>query len=386
MSVFDAFSPSQQGRTAQLLVVDDNEINRMLLERIFTKEGHAVALAADGHEALEYLKRERFDLVILDIMMPVMDGLTTLERIRSKQDTATLPVILVSAMSDTSDIVRGLELGANDYITKPVDMAVALARVRTQLALKFLIDEREEAIHRLEESQSIREQFFRIASHDLKQPLTSLKTANILLRELIDPHNDRAHSVIDTVKMTIDSMTEVVTDFLDTAAVQSGKLDMNIQPVSAHELVQTVLTQHHPSAYEKDIQIHVSNITGMLLGDRARLVQVLGNIVSNAIKYSPAGETIHIWSIQEGSILRIFVMDNGEGIPPDEQIKLFQPFGKLSNEPTGGEASHGLGLWIASHLVRLQNGDIGVESPANSGSTFWISLPVAPETGAHAAS
>jgi two-component system, sensor histidine kinase and response regulator len=377
MSTIDTFSLSSSGRVARLLIVDDNEINRLLLERIFAREGHHVTVAADGHEALEQLKRDAFDLVILDIMMPVMDGLTALERIRSKRDTASLPVILVSAMSDTSDIVRGLELGANDYITKPVDMAVALARVRTQLALKFLIDEREEAIHRLEASQTMREQFFRIASHDLKQPLTSLKTANILLRELVDAQNERAQSVLDTMKLTINTMTEVVTDFLDTAAVQSGALDMNIQPLRAHELVQTVLVQHHPAAYEKGIHIQVSDIHGTLLGDRARLVQVLGNIVSNAIKYSPSGETIHVWAVQERDTFRIFVADNGTGIPPNEQIKLFQPFGKLSNQPTAGESSHGLGLWIASHLVHLQNGDIGVESPPGGGSTFWISLPLA---------
>ncbi|MEL7233164.1 MAG: hybrid sensor histidine kinase/response regulator, partial [Chloroflexota bacterium] len=352
-----------------------------LIERMLQAQGYTTVSAPDGDEALARLSDETFDLVLLDIMMPVMDGLAVLAELRQAENTATLPVILISAMSDTEDVVRGLNMGANDYITKPIDMDIAQARIKTQLALKMLMDERNMTIQRLEESQQMREKFFHIASHDLKQPLTSLKIGAVLLNELIANADDteRALSVVDTMKGTIASMTEVVGEFLDSAALSSGKIDMKVTEVSARDLLWNIVTQFNPAAYEKQIRIQMEEPDVRVLCDPARFAQVLGNIVSNAIKYSPPESKIRISAQQEAEHLRILVADEGPGIPADERIHLFQPFGKLSTTPTGGESSHGLGLWIASHLIHLQDGDIGVESPPVGGSIFWVTVPLAPE-------
>jgi len=144
-------------RTPRLLIVDDNEVNRVLLERMLGAEGYSTDSARDGREALDKLAEDSFDLLLLDIMMPVLDGISTLRFIRADENTATLPAILISAMTDTDDIVRGLEMGANDYITKPVDMGIALARVKTQVTLKYLADERDRTIERLRQTNEMRE-------------------------------------------------------------------------------------------------------------------------------------------------------------------------------------------------------------------------------------
>jgi two-component system sensor histidine kinase/response regulator len=371
--------PDIQPKKSHLLVVDDSEINRHLIQRMFEIQGYTTESAEDGKKALEALEKNTFDLVLLDVMMPEMDGLTALEHIRAQDAFNNLPVILISAMSDTRDVVRGLELGANDYLTKPIDMEIARARVKTQLTIKTLIDERNKTINQLEETQKMREQFFRIASHDLKQPLTSLRVATVLLKELAAKDNEHITTIVDTMAMTIGSMNEVVSEFLDFAALQTGYVDMKLKEVNSRDLMWDVVGQYNAIAYEKNIKIHMQETNFNVICDPARFAQVLGNVVSNAIKYSPVGSKVRLWTTTESEHLRIHVADQGKGIPPEEHINLFQPFGKLNNEPTAGESSHGLGLWIASHLIKLQNGDIGVNSPETGGAEFWVTIPLAPE-------
>jgi DNA-binding response OmpR family regulator len=285
-------------RTPRLLIVDDNEVNRVLLERMLGAEGYSTDSARDGREALDKLAEDSFDLLLLDIMMPVLDGISTLRFIRADENTATLPAILISAMTDTDDIVRGLEMGANDYITKPVDMGIALARVKTQVTLKYLADERDRTIERLRQTNEMREQFFRMASHDLKNPLTNLRVAQVLLKELIDPNDVRSHTVLDTMTLTISTMQQVIEDFLDSAAAQSGALDIRLQAVNADALLQQVIEQQLPIAYDKQIDLQMANAGLWIHADPARLLQVLQNLLGNAIKYSPVGSEVRLWAIR----------------------------------------------------------------------------------------
>lgn len=360
-----------------ILIVDDNEVNRKLLQRMLMDKNYESICAEDGQQALDMLQTEDVDVVLLDIMMPVMDGLTTLKLLRANEKTARLPVILVSALSDSKDVVRGLELGANDYISKPVDSDIAVARVNTQLALKQLMDEREQTIQQMEDAQQMRERFFHMASHDLKQPVTNILMAIALLEGFTEDTDAKAHSVLETMRLSTKTMSNVINDFLDSAALQSGEIDMHIKTVPARKPLGDVITQHMPTAYDKSITIDAADTEAHIQCDVDRYMQVMSNILSNAIKYSPARSTVRLWAQPEDNELVVYIADQGQGIPENERMKLFQPFGKLSTRPTGGESSHGLGLWIAQHLIRLQGGDIGVESPPEGGSIFWVSIPLA---------
>ena len=365
-------------RIPRILVVDDNEVNRILLERLFTGQGYHTDTASNGQEALVRLETTAYDLILLDIMMPIMDGLSALAHIRETESLRELPVVLISAMSDSEDIVKGLGLGANDYITKPIDMDIALARVKTQVTLKFLLDAHKDAIIQLEESQKMRERFFQMASHDIKGPLTNLKVAQTLISNMVDKDDERATGVLNTMLVSIDTMNQVVEDFLDSAAVQNGKLDVNVTTVKTDEIMYKVITGQKSYAYNKDIKLDVREISDLpILCDRTRLGQVLNNLLNNAIKYTPPNTTVTVSAKPTDDKMLISIADQGPGIPESERNKLFQPFGKLSTTPTGGESSHGLGLWIAKHLIDLQNGEIGVDCPPEGGSIFWIKMPLA---------
>ncbi|MFN8373924.1 MAG: response regulator [Anaerolineae bacterium] len=358
---------------ARILIVDDDPANLMLLRRLFEKDC-LVDCAQNAQEALNYLATTGFDLALLDIMMPGITGLQLLQMIRYNPQTSAIPIILVSALSDNQDIARGLELGANDYVTKPIDPDVVLARAYTQLTLKRLMDERNHTISNLKMMQEIREKFFRIAAHDLKGPLSNIRLASHILR-LHTQDLPTAQDTLDALSMSLEKMQEVINDFLDTAAIQTGKLELRLDCVPFERLVNDVVMQYEAAAARKSIQINTSGVKGAAQMDFARMCQVMANLVSNAIKYSPRDTTITLYSEEVDDHLKLCVADQGPGIPQAERTRLFHEFSRLSNRPTGGESSTGLGLWIVKHLIDLHQGEVGVDCPAEGGSIFWVSLP-----------
>ncbi|MCC6617292.1 MAG: HAMP domain-containing histidine kinase [Anaerolineae bacterium] len=355
-----------------ILVVDDEPGNRILLERLLSRD-YQVFSVPDGQSALDALSQAPFDLALVDIMMPGMSGLLVLQHVRHDPVLADLPVVLISALSRTDDVTRGFELGANDYITKPLDVDVMLARVRTQIRLKRLEDERKHTIQQLEAAQEWQDRLLRIASHDLKGPINNIDMAIGLILNYADAIPD-GEDILNAVKLSVESMETVITDFLDTAAVSPEALRLSPVEVDVSSCVAHLVKQYTMHAAQKDIRLIVGDVGGILYADRSRFEQALSNLVSNAIKYSPPGSDVHIWTENAGSRIRVCVADQGPGIPDNERDLLFTQFGKLSARPTGGEKSTGLGLWIVKHLVEMQDGDVGVDNNTSGGSTFWIEL------------
>lgn len=363
-----------------VLSVDDERYNLTLLERML-RSAYRIISVTNGQAALDTLNQAPFDLILLDITMPEMDGLHTLECIRRKAETADIPVILISALADGQDVARGLEAGANDYITKPIDLDVTLARVRTQIALKKLQDERKQTIVELKAVQEMKDRLLRMASHDLKGPLMNVRMAAALISETSRDCIPQGENLLNAIDSSVDTMQNVIKDFLDTAALQTGVLDLHLGAVVLDALVDEIVAEHKVNAMRKNIAVSVHDIGGTIYADEARFRQALGNLVSNAIKYSPRETTVSIWAECQGEKLGVFVADQGPGIPVQEQNKLFTQFGKLSPRPTGGESSTGLGLWIVKHLVTIQNGDVGYETLPEGGSMFWIQMPVREPAG-----
>ncbi|MBK8022395.1 MAG: response regulator [Chloroflexi bacterium] len=355
-----------------VLIVDDEPMNVTILEDLFGRYYRTVS-ASRGQDALQIIANQHVDLVLLDIMMPGMSGLQVLDTLRNNPDTVDLPVILVSARTEERDIVQGLNIGANDYIVKPFKMAEMLARARTQISIKQLQDERKRTIEELRRLHEVKDHFFRIASHDLKGPLGNLRLAIYLLRH--QAQDAQTQELLDNADLNINTMQNVIAEFLDSAALQNGEVNLSLAPVDLGQAITEQVRQYSMYALKKEITLNVVNPTGMVLGDSGRLGQALGNLISNAIKYSPHGSEVTIWTDDLGDSLRICVADQGPGVPEEERERLFTQFGKLSARPTDGESSTGLGLWITKVLVNLQRGDVGVHSPAEGGSIFWIEMP-----------
>lgn len=359
----------------RVLIIDDDEVNCYLLRTVFERD-YQVACASDGMTGLELLANTRFDVVLLDLMIDEYDQFAVLKSIRSNAETAALPVILISSLADSADVALALAHGGNDYITKPLDLMTTRARVDMQIKLKRMNDEHKDTIKHLEGLHGIVEQVFRIVSHDLKGIFSDINMAQFMLRDMVND-NPAAHGNLDTITTSVDRMQGIVNDFLSTSVTRNGKIEAQIAPVIVEDCLWRVLEQHNAAAARKGIRLDMNEVAGAVLADEARLAQVISNLVSNAIKYAPAGSRVLLETRQTEHGTRIQVIDDGPGVPVAEREHLFEPFAQLSPRPTGGENSTGLGLWIVKHLTHIQNGRCGAAFPESGGSTFWVEFPEA---------
>lgn len=356
-----------------LLIVDDDPMNRLLLRRIFEGECR-ITTAENGREALARLQDASFDTMLLDIMMPDMTGLEVLKTVRESFQHTDLPVILVSALHESDDIVRGFQIGANDYLTKPLNVEVARARVSNQLTLKQLSDDKKATIDEMQTLQAMRETFFRTVSHDLKGPISNIRMAQYILLEMFT-HDPDVRLILENIELSLNGMQDMIQMFLDAAMLQAGTLELDLRSIDLNEIVHRTVEQYQLSARNRHIQLHVFSTDQCAMADQRLLAQVLGNLVGNALKFSPHNSVVMIWAEGDSHWVRINVADQGPGIPFEERKNLFQMFGKLSVRPVGSESSTGLGLWIVKSLVEMMGGKVGVDCPPDGGSIFWFELP-----------
>lgn len=353
--------------SGRLLVVDDNELNREMLSRRLERKNFEVVTVEDGHKALEVLEEEMFDLVLLDIMMPGITGLEVLETVRKRFSAAELPIIMTTAKTQSEDIVEALHLGANDYVTKPIDFNVLLARVDTHLNLKNLF--------------RLKDDFLSMASHDLKNPLFVIVCQAYLIATKApvgSTMTEETMAMVDQIGQHAKNMQKIIADFLDFQAVEDGNIKLNKRRVDLTEIGNRVVTNYQPYAAEKEITLKFLGSSpeseATIMGDPARLEQVVQNLVGNALKFNPAEGHVEVEICSNGSSIEFLVRDKGPGLSDQDLEKVFVNFGKLSRRPTGKESSSGLGLAICKKLIDLHNGEIGARNNPDGGACFWFSL------------
>lgn len=360
----------------RILIVDDNEMNLDLLSRRLQRQGYEVAAASGGKEALELLSRERFDIALFDIMMPEVSGLEALQAVRKTQSLMDLPIIMVTAKNQSEDVVEALKLGANDYVTKPIDFPVLLARVQTAMQLKRL--------------SALKDEFLRIASHDLKNPLTEVLGVASLVELMVPvgaPMPEKMHTLLGNIKKSARRMQGIVEDFLDFQALEDGAMKLKAAPFDLAEVAREVLEGNVAYAESKQVGLEAAGLgeARWALGDRDRAGQVVQNFVDNALKFSPPGSgSVLVRLDGEGGAWRVGVCDHGPGLSEADLGKAFQKYSKLSAVPTAGEKSSGLGLAICKQMVEGMGGRIGADNGPEGGAVFWFTLPAteAPPEGA----
>lgn len=350
---------------ATVLIVDDTPANLSVLLQCLGDAGHHVLVAEDGEEALELMARRTPDLVLLDVMMPGIDGFETCRQLKQNPATAEVPVIFMTALTDTREKLQGFAAGAVDYITKPIQHEEALARVSTHLSLRKLQ-------RQLREELALKQRFMRIASHDLRNPLCLATFSTAIARRKI---NDPAivTDQLNEIDSTVDHMQQIIDTFLDLSSTGSD------QDINVTALLQAVVRQHQGAAAEKDQTLNLTDppdITPVIKGSATTLYQIVANFLSNALKFSPTGGEVDVALFQpDTETVRLSVTDCGPGVPESERENLFKENARLSPRPTAGEASHGFGLSIARQLAKELGGKVGANFPPNGGSTFWCELP-----------
>lgn len=354
-----------------ILIVDDTPANLGVLVETLGSAGYQLMVAEDGDEALAQTSRTQPDLILLDVMMPGIDGFETCRRLRAQPHTKDVPVLFMTALNETTDKVKAFAAGGVDYITKPIEHEEALARVRTHLTLRRLRRE-------LEAQLALKDRFMRFAGHDLRNPLCLiLMSSELVSRQPIVGTTPNLSKYINNIADSAGQMRRIIDTFLDLRTPnasatpgKSGRVDLNI-------LADAVVRQHTPAAERKkiDLTTQLSPTLPPVRGDAALIYQGFANLLSNALKFTPAGGQVCIVTRMGADGVRIEVSDTGPGVPADERDRLFQEHANLSPRPTAGEESNGLGLAIVKHLVESQGGRVGAQFPEDGGSVFWFELP-----------
>ncbi len=323
-----------------VLMVDDHEENLRVLAGILSPEGYDLIPANSGEQVFERLASCHPDLILLDVVMPGIDGVEVCRRLKRKVDLADIPVIFLSAADDKKLVVEALESGGVDYIAKPFNQAELLTRVRTHMALKKARDS-------LALLAADKDQLLRVMAHDFKNQISGVMMSSRLLlgREEVENLPERSLKLIRNIGESSDRMMGFLKSFLSNQA--TSKQVIKVHPVDLEEIITSVVADVESSATVKGTTLERGGkVEGWrILGDGNASRQVLDNLVENAVKFCPKGSRVKVSSELVGDqIIKVIVQDDGPGFTVEDRERIFQRYSRLSARPSGGEPSHWIGF------------------------------------------
>ncbi len=360
---------NQEEKKDRILVVDDVFDNLLVIETILEDEGYEIEIQESSKLALEIVQESLPDLILLDVMMPEIDGYEFTRRIRQNKELPFIPILLITAY-DSISVVEGLDAGADDFIRKPVDADELQARVRSLLRLKHSIDERDHMA-------SLRQDFVSRFTHDLRTPLAASNRVLKLLREgrffeITQP----VEQIFSTMITSNDDLLHMVNSLLEVYRYEADCKQINFDKINICDLVRDVIQELTPLAEEKGLILksNLENVNSKdsvftIEADRIEIKRVLTNLIGNAIKFTSTG-SIEV-SLQPSETTEIKIKDTGSGISPEEQAILFERFRPGKHKNSGS----GLGLYLSRRIIEAHKGTITVESEPGNGSLFTIALP-----------
>ncbi len=350
-------------------MVDDQPANLQIVGAALGNLGHEIIPAEDGPTALKRVALRLPDLILLDLLMPGMDGCQVCAQLKANPAWHNIPVIFLSAADDKDLIVRALDSGGVDYITKPFNQAELISRVRTQLVLKAARDQ-------LRQLAEDKDELLGILAHDLKNYLGGMNvSAGLLCRQIPRFNDDRVTQLAENIFRTSAQSLAFVKEFLANAAADHG-VSFKPAAINLTDVAAATARHYEEAAHQKRIIIQADfpDDSVVALADSSALDQVLDNLVSNALKFSPPGKRVFLSVRSVNQHAECVVRDEGPGFSADDKARMFRRYGRLSARPTGGEPSTGLGLSIVRKLVLGMGGELHCESNDGQGSAFTVRL------------
>ncbi len=387
------FKPFEANDNAKILVVDDVPENLSILFDFLLGNHYQVLIAQDGEGALEVLKVEEVDLILLDVMMPGLNGFEVCEQLKTAPSTREIPVIFMTALSDTADKLKGFAVGAVDYVAKPIQQEEVLARIHTHLTIRQLQnklawqnqklnDSNQKLVKKnqeLEEKNAELDAFAQTVAHDLKNPLGNILGCCSLLHENFSVKDSKSAKELEFVNY-IDQSAHKMQDIIESLLLLAGTsktTEILIERVDMRSILNMVSFRLKPLIESTQAQLIYPDKWPVAHGYAAWVEEVWINYISNGLKYSGQPPILTLGAEELAHEIKFWVKDNGAGLTEEQQARLFTPFTRLHRKQAEG---HGLGLSVVEGIIRRLGGCAGVESEVGQGSLFYFTLPkYAPE-------
>jgi two-component system sensor histidine kinase/response regulator len=378
MELNETFESEINRSDYKILIVDDVVSNVLLLKILLTNEKFQVCTAANGNQCIEMAQKEKPDLILLDVMMPDINGFDTAVILKKDEATRDIPIIFLTALNNPSDLVKGFQVGANDFLTKPFNKEELVMRVMHQIELvaakRTIVRQNEE----LRRTINNRDKMYSVIAHDLRSPMASIRmvlnlAVNVVSREMV---GDEIFSLLDKANRESEDTHDLLDNLLKWTKSQTGRLNVVYQDIDLDDIVPGVVDIFHMIAEMKNINLQYipSNEKLIVHGDNDMLKTIIRNFISNAIKFSSEGKGVEVFCTREGDFARISVRDHGVGISPERVETIFHKGDTTYG--TSGEEGSGLGLQLCEDFARKNGGEAQVESVLGEGSTFSFTVPL----------
>ena len=362
----------------KILIVDDVVSNVLLLKILLSNEKFQVCTANNGTTCIEMARKEHPDLILLDVMMPDMNGFDTATVLKREEGTKDIPIIFLTALNTPQDLVHGFQVGASDFLTKPFNKEELVMRVTQQISLVAAKRIIEKQNAELRATLDNRDKMYSVIAHDLRSPMASIRMVLNLVVASATPEavGPELYALLDQANRESEEVHDLLDNLLKWTKSQTGRLTVVKQDLDLNDIIPGVVEIFEAIAFTKRIKLDLQKTDAPLVvnADNDMLKTVVRNFLSNAIKFSPEDSSIEIIMAQEGEMAKVSVRDHGVGIASDRLGGIFHK--GETTYGTGGEEGSGLGLQLCQDFARKNGGDCTVESVEGQGSTFSVLIPL----------
>ena len=378
MELNETFESQINRSDYKILIVDDVVSNVLLLKILLTNEKFQVCTASNGKQCIEVAQNEHPDLILLDVMMPDLNGFDTAVILKKDPSTQEIPIIFLTALNNPNDLVKGFQVGANDFLTKPFNKEELVMRVMHQIQLvaakRIIVRQNEE----LKRTISNRDKMYSVIAHDLRSPMASIRMVLNLAVNVVSPETvgEEIFGLLDKANRESEETHDLLDNLLKWTKSQTGRLNVVYQDLDLDDIVPGVVDIFKMIAEMKKIDLKYLPAEEKLIvrADNDMIKTIIRNFLSNAVKFTPAGKGIEVFYTREGDFARVSVRDHGVGVEPERVETIFHK--GETTYGTGGEEGSGLGLQLCQDFARKNGGEAQVESTLGEGSTFSFTIPL----------
>ncbi|HUN23174.1 MAG TPA: response regulator [Anaerolineales bacterium] len=392
MTTLEPLRPPQDNK---ILIVDDEYSNRDIMSQFLAMEGFQLFMAVDGEDAMQKLQEVQPDLVLLDILMPRLNGYEVCRRIKDNPETVFVPVIMITALRGTDEKIKSAEVGADDFLTKPFNYIELVTRVKSLLRVKQLSDQLKDynrqlekkvqertlqlrrALEELREIDRLKSEFIANVSHELRTPLLHVKGYVSLMADgTLGPLTSDQQDGLRTAEGSIQILEKLVEDIVDFSGTDVNQLEIGPVIFSDVLRVTQALLQRSIQRSSAKLVWELPDDLPAVRADRRALVRVMQHLLDNALKFSPQGGTVTVIARRQGDKVQVVVKDEGVGIQQNLHERIFDTFYQVDGSPTRRFGGTGIGLAVVKRILDAHGSSVKLISAPGKGSTFWFELPI----------